>query len=245
MFDAEQQAVQPGIDAWTLEYQRKYNRDSPGQALVYGTYQAYLRSTPTILAKHLAVASNEGFTCGIKLVRGAYLGSDPRHLFWGRKEDTDTAYNSIVQSLMLRRYSGILLPQGAKDRRFPEVNVVLASHNLDTVQKAMEIRKSQCQRGEEGVPMVYAQLMGMADHVSGKLIEARKTAGRETATERVTEKAKETDTPSAYKYLVWGTVSECLKYLLRRAEENRDAVTRTEESLVALRVELSRRLFDT
>ena len=43
LFDAEQSAVQDGIDAWTLHFQRRYNQE---KAVVYGTYQAYLRSTP-------------------------------------------------------------------------------------------------------------------------------------------------------------------------------------------------------
>ena len=42
LFDAEQQAIQWGIDDWTLLYMDKYNT-SPGRATIYGTYQAYLR----------------------------------------------------------------------------------------------------------------------------------------------------------------------------------------------------------
>ena len=68
LFDAEQDAVQKGIDAWTLRFQQRYNRITPGKAVVYGTYQAYLRSTPTTLARHLAIAQREGFTLGVKLV---------------------------------------------------------------------------------------------------------------------------------------------------------------------------------
>ena len=237
LFDAEQQAVQPGIDAWTLEYQKRYNRDTPGKALVYGTYQAYLRSTPAVLAKHLAVASDQGFTCGVKLVRGAYLGTDPRHLFWSRKEDTDKAYNSIVGSLLCKRYGDVLQSQNGKERQFPMVNVVLASHNLHTVRKAMEERKNQPKDGSEPVHMVYAQLMGMADHVGGELVQAG------IAAVEMEKSTKGADTPKAYKYCVWGTVTECLKFLLRRAEENRDAVVRTEESRVALRAELNHRFF--
>ena len=236
LFDAEQQAVQPGIDAWTLEFQKRYNR-VPGQALVYGTYQAYLRSTPSVLATHLAAAAEGGFTLGVKLVRGAYLGSDPRHLFWSQKEETDRTYNEIAESLMRREWGDVLSPPTGKDQKFPDVNLVLASHNLDSVKKAMDLRKEQVRRGENGIHMAYGQLMGMADHVSCELIQAgdlkKKLQGN--GNEKV-------DPPRAYKYLVWGTVGECLKYLLRRAEENRDAVVRTEEGRLALRAELGRRL---
>jgi len=49
--------------------------------------------------------------------------------------------------------------------------------------------------------------------------------------------------PKVYKYLVWGSVGECMRYLVRRAEENRDAVQRTVESRKALVRELQRRVF--
>ena len=65
VFDAEHQLVQPGIDAWTLDFQRRYNNTNRGKALVYGTYQAYLRSTPATLARHLRAAELEHFTLGV------------------------------------------------------------------------------------------------------------------------------------------------------------------------------------
>ena len=237
LFDAEQNAVQSGIDTWTLDFQKKYNCLVPGRAMIYGTYQAYKRDTPTILAEHLAIAAKEGFTLGVKLVRGAYLGSDPRHLFWSQKEETDKAYNELANSLMRKEYGDMLVPK-REDKKFPEVNLVLACHNLESVKKAMELRTQQSQRGEKGIHMVYGQLMGMADHVSCELIQAgdmRKKAVQSGKNEKI-------EIPKAYKYLVWGTVGECLKYLLRRAEENRDAVTRTKDSRAALGAELKRRM---
>ena len=239
--------MQKGIDAWTLDFMRRYN--SSGTALIYNTYQAYMRSTPSKLASHLALAAEEGFVMGVKLVRGAYLGSDPRHLFWAEKEETDRAYNGIAESLIRRSWNNVL-QSPAKDTAFPDVNLVLASHNLASVENAMRVREEQARRGEDRIDMVYAQLMGMADHVSCKLI----LAGRESRdgeskgyegglVEKFGGDGGLKEVPQAYKYLVWGTVGECLKYLLRRAEENRDAVTRTEESRVALRREVGRRMF--
>ena len=237
LFDAEQTAVQQGIDAWTLEFQRRYNGLVSGRAMIYGTYQAYKRDTPTILAEHLAIAAKEGFTLGVKLVRGAYLGSDPRHLFWSRKEETDKAYNELANSLIRREYADMLRPKQG-EKKFPDVNLVIASHNLESVNMAMELRAQQLQRGEKCIHMVYGQLMGMADHVSCKLIQAG-DIGKEVVQSGKTEK---TEIPRAYKYIVWGTVGECLKYLLRRAEENRDAVTRTRDGRDALGAELKRRV---
>ncbi|KAL8645373.1 MAG: hypothetical protein Q9210_006738 [Variospora velana] len=235
LFDAEQHVVQHGIDQWTLQLQRKYNRH--GCALVYGTYQAYLRSTPATLTKHLAIAQREGFTLGVKLVRGAYMASDPRHLFWAAKEETDEAYDGITESLMRKQWNDILRPAEEASRQphsFPTVDLVLASHNPDSVRKAMRIRQEQYRTGESGIRLAYGQLMGMADEVGCELIMSdQRVRGNEKS---ITEK------PQAYKYVVWGTVQECLKYLVRRAEENRDALARARQDRNALGRELCRRL---
>ncbi|KAE9368691.1 FAD-linked oxidoreductase [Stipitochalara longipes BDJ] len=234
LFDAEQQAVQGGIDAWTLEYMRKFNKNSSGKAVIYGTYQAYLKATPTVLASHLAAARQDGFTLGVKLVRGAYLGSDPRHLIHDTKAQTDAAYNGIAGSLALRSYNSILQPTGSdKNTEFPEVNVVLAGHNHISVRRIQALRTAQAQNGELQTELVYAQLQGMADEVSCELVQAGQVEG---------EAEVKVDVPKAYKYLVWGTTGECMKYLLRRAQENRDAVERTLEGRNAMAAELWRRV---
>ena len=234
LFDAEQQAVQAGIDAWTLEYMRKFNKTSSGKAVIYGTYQAYLKATPSVLASHLAAARQDGFTLGVKLVRGAYLGSDPRHLIHDTKGQTDAAYNGIAESLAVRSYNSILQPAGSeKNAEFPDVNVVLAGHNHTSVRRIQALRTQQAQKSEPQTELVYAQLQGMADEVSCELVQAGKVEG---------EGEVKVDVPKAYKYLVWGTTGECMKYLLRRAQENRDAVERTHEGRNAMAAELWRRV---
>lgn len=231
LFDAEQTALQPGIDAWTLRYMRQYNKKTPGKAIVYGTYQAYLKATPSVLASHLAAAQQDGFTLGVKLVRGAYLGSDPRHLIHDTKADTDDCYNGIAASLAQRSYGPVLKPvQG--ETAFPAINVVLAGHNHTSVRKIQALRTEQAKRGEEQTDLVYAQLQGMADEVSCELVQAGQVEEGET----------KVDIPKAYKYLVWGTTGECMKYLLRRAQENKDAVQRTREGRDAMAGELLRRV---
>jgi proline dehydrogenase len=233
LFDAENAALQPGIDAWTLEYMRKYNKLEQGKAIVFGTYQAYLKGAPAVLASHMATARKEGFTLGVKLVRGAYLGSDPRHLIHDTKEDTDNSYDSLSESLARRSYGTVLKPAaGESGEEFPQINVVLAQHNQTSVRKIQAIRNSQIGRGEEQIDLVHAQLQGMADEVSCELVHAG-TAG---------EGEKKVDIPQAYKYLVWGTTGECMKYLLRRAQENKDAVQRTREGRDAMAGELVRRV---
>ena len=236
LFDAEQDTVQRGIDMWTMEFQKRYNKGTDGKAVVYGTYQAYLRSTPTTLAHHLKIAENGAFTLGVKLVRGAYMGSDPRSLFWSTKADTDKAYDGITEALVRRKWNEILRPTTA-GQRMAEVAFVLASHNHKSVKTAIAIRQEQTLRGEKKIDMAYGQLMGMADEVSCELVMAAKAKSLPPI-----EKG-ETAGPKAYKYLVWGSVGECLKYLVRRAEENRDAVIRAKGTRSALGEELRQRLW--
>jgi len=232
LFDAEQQAVQAGIDDWTLEYMRRFN--TPERAIVYGTYQAYLKATPETLSRHLLAARDEGFTLGVKLVRGAYLGSDPRHLIHDSKADTDVAYDGIASALLRREWSGPLqLPPntgGTQGQVFPNVNMVLASHNRASVLKA----RSLIDGGNTRTEVAFAQLQGMADEVSCELV-----AGGNSSTADAMEKEKKLH---AYKYLVWGSTGECMKYLLRRAHENRDAVQRTRSGRDAMRSEVVRRV---
>ena len=237
LFDAEQHAIQPGIDAWNLRFQKKYNRGESVNALVYGTYQAYLRSTPAVLARDLETAQREGFKLGVKLVRGAFLASDRRELFWNDKEETDKVYDGITEALITRKHNDVLRRHDRRSEGVPEADVMLATHNAETLKKAISLRRQKAERGEENVEMVYGQLMGMADEVSCELVLAGKpsVALREKDISEV-ERAK------VFKYLVWGSVGECTKYLLRRAEENRDAVLRAKESRVALYAELHRRL---
>jgi hypothetical protein len=222
LFDAEQQALQPGIDDWSIEYMRKYNKGA--NAVVYGTYQAYLKSTPSTISRHLAAAHEGGFTLGVKLVRGAYLGSDPRHLIHDTKADTDAAYDGIAGALLRGQWGAGLEPPRSERggaAGFPNFNLVVATHNRESVVKAHKILSE----ANTGVDVAFAQLQGMADEVSCELVT--------TTTDK---------TPRAYKYLVWGSTGECMKYLLRRAHENRDAVQRTRAGRDAMRSELLRRV---
>ena len=231
--DAEQNTIQEGIDAWTLKLQERYNRD---RAVVYGTYQAYLRSTPTILARDLATARKKGFVLGVKLVRGAYMASDPRKLFWRTKEETDKTYDGIAEALMKRQWNPVL-SSAEPITTFPDVDLVLATHNTESIKKARTIQRDQTMKREARIEMAYGQLMGMADEVSCDLVLTH------NRNRNLDNAGFVVDTgPYAYKYLVWGSVGECLKYLVRRAEENRDAVLRAKASRFALKKEILRRL---
>lgn len=224
LFDAEQDMLQDGIDDWTMEFARKYNTAAE-TATIYGTYQAYKKKTPAVLSKHLADAQKGGFTLGVKLVRGAYLGSDPRDRFHDTQEGTDACYNGIAASVLTRQWGTMVHGDG----NFPNAHIVLATHNAESVRRARAI----CDSGGAKSDIAFAQLQGMADEISCELVEASQFAQKESTTN--------TTLLPVYKYLVWGTTGECMKYLLRRAQENKDAVQRTRNGRDAMWAELVRR----
>ena len=172
-------------------------------------------------------------------MRGAYLGSDPRHLMHDSKADTDAAYDGIAAAVLTRRWCGPLADRGGGGGggddavEFPAVDMVLASHNAESVRKGRAIVESGRARTTE---VAFAQLQGMADEVSCELVASRRAAavsgdaGEQQAAVR------------SYKYLVWGTTGECMKYLLRRAQENRDAVQRTRSGRDAMAGEVMWRI---
>ncbi|QGI91949.1 hypothetical protein CEK26_005018 [Fusarium fujikuroi] len=184
--DAEQQAMQPTLDEWTITLMREHNRD--GNALVYNTIQAYLKGARQNAKRHIQLAAQEGWTVGIKLVRGAYIENEIRSLIHDTKDDTDSSYNDIADMLISRR-----VPDGPSNLKFPDAALVLATHNAESAQKALSTHRKRLEAGLPTVPMKCAQIMGMADELSCKLLQDYEQAVKKN---RVTA-----ETPKIYNYL--------------------------------------------
>ncbi|OQO14287.1 hypothetical protein B0A48_01163 [Cryoendolithus antarcticus] len=218
-----------GYHSWTIKLQREYNRK--GRGVIYSTYQCYLHQTPVHLARHLDFARQENFTHCAKLVRGAYLSSEPRELIRPSIEATHAAYDGIMSALIERKHNDVLKPvdSSSPTAAWPKTNVMLATHNAETVNLAQSLRKSQTASSIPHTPLVFAQLQGMADEVSMSLIASNKGDKEHGPRERV------------FKATNWGTMEQCLNYLLRRAAENKDAASRTAGTRRAMGSEIWRR----
>ncbi|KAK3202908.1 hypothetical protein GRF29_154g1157102 [Pseudopithomyces chartarum] len=170
MVDAESSLHQPAIDYLTLEAMAAYNTN--GSAVVFNTYQMYLKSSLDNLKSHLQLSASKNYTMGIKLVRGAYIYVEPNRggLIHDTKPDTDSAYDQAVDMLLRGTRSDA-------DSKPWTAEVMLATHNTQSVDKAMALYKERDHKGQPVQKLVFAQLMGMADEISMKL--ARDIKGME------------------------------------------------------------------
>ncbi|KIW00763.1 uncharacterized protein PV09_07744 [Verruconis gallopava] len=230
--EEESTGVNSGIDSWTIDLMRKYNKDKP---FMYNTYQCYLKSTPRRIAYLLETAEKEGFIPGIKLVRGAYLSHEPRSAVLQSWEETNEQYDGIVEALLKRKWNATLPPpSGSSTDLSTQYSLLLATHNAESIRKAQAIRNEQLKKGEYRVELGYAQLQGMADDISCELLDSSRNSAGEPV-----------DKPRIFKAATWGTLTECMNFLLRRAFENQDAMGRTVETRKAMANELKRRLLHT
>ncbi|EXJ55455.1 hypothetical protein A1O7_08382 [Cladophialophora yegresii CBS 114405] len=233
--DAEQQVLQATIDEWTFDLMRRYNR--PGSpALVYNTIQAYLKSARHKVQHQLELSQREGWRPAIKLVRGAYIANEMRARIHDTKEDTDASYNGIVEDLLRGNFQAQAdLHQQQHDAE--EVDLLLAGHNIETIRKAARLASELARQSRLKVRLEFGQLQGMADDIGCELLQA----ADEVKAEKSSPMAN-TYIPKVYKCLTWGSIQECMQYLVRRLVENRGAAERMKVGAAQFRRELWRRV---
>lgn len=232
--DAEQQPYQEAVNDWATLFMRRWNQN--GEAVVYNTIQSYLKASRKWVEQHLRDAQAEGWTCAIKLVRGAYIQSDIREGIWDTKPETDENYNSIVRDLLTKNFNGI------EKATFPKVQLFIAGHNKESVRLATTLVADLVAKGEDIGPVQYGQLAGMADEVSCGLIDMKQKAlGDMTGLSEKEADMRRRAAPQPYKCLIWGSVNDCLHFLMRRAVENATAADRLKDGLGEVRNELKQR----
>ncbi|XP_055373872.1 proline dehydrogenase 1, mitochondrial isoform X1 [Condylostylus longicornis] len=220
MIDAEQTYFQPAISRITLEMMRKYNKE---KAVVFNTYQCYLKETFREVCTDLEQAKRQNFYFGAKLVRGAYMEQERARAAALNYEDpinptyeatTDMYHKTLTECL--RRIKSF--KDSGEDLK--KIGIMVASHNEDTVRFAIEKMKEIGIEPEDKV-ICFGQLLGMCDFITFPLGQAGY---------------------SAYKYIPYGPVQEVLPYLSRRAQENKTVLKKLSKEKRLLLAEITRRI---
>ncbi|GFR39754.1 hypothetical protein Agub_g238 [Astrephomene gubernaculifera] len=234
MVDAEQSLLQPAIDHIALHLMREHNqrRSSAGAdtaagagagssgaeeqdgAVIFLTYQAYLRDAHARLQADLSRAEREGYVLGAKLVRGAYLHLERRHAaevgrpspVWDRIEQTHGSFDACLDTLFAAVAAG-------------RAELMIGSHNQSSVEGAVG-RMTALGLDPSEAPVYFGQLMGMADNLSF-------TLGQHGY--------------KVFKYCPYGSVDKVIPYLLRRVNENQYVLKGGKQDVTLLWAELRRR----
>ena len=209
MIDAEESWIQKAADELAFEMMRLYNLD---KAIVYNTYQFYLKDKLAVLEADLVRAEQGGFILGAKLVRGAYLEKErSRAQKMGYpspiqvdKASTDRAYNDAL-AFSIENLNGTA--------------IVAGTHNEASCLVLIELMKKH-QLPEDHAHIHFAQLLGMSDNISFNLAYVGY---------------------NVLKYVPYGPVKEVLPYLFRRAEENTAVVGQMGRELALVVKERERR----
>lgn len=209
MIDAEESWFQNYVDGVVQRLMEKFNRERP---VVYNTYQLYRNDIADKLKFALALATNEGYYLGAKLVRGAYMEKE-------RERAEEMGYPSPIH-----------VDKSAVDRDYNEslklcidnigqMGLCGGTHNEDSAKYMVELMEANGLAKDD--PRIYfAQLLGMSDHISFIL----SNAGYNVA-----------------KYVPYGPVEKVLPYLFRRAEENTSIAGQSGREYKLVKKELRRR----
>lgn len=220
MIDAEQTYFQPAITRITLEMMRKFNTK---KAIVFNTYQCYLKQTFDEVCTDLEQANRQNFYFGAKLVRGAYMEQErERAQALGYDDPINPNYEATTEMYhktlteCLRRIKKI--KDSGQDPK--KIAIMVASHNEDTVRFAID-KMNDIGIGPEDKVICFGQLLGMCDNITFPLGQSGY---------------------SAYKYVPYGPVKEVLPYLSRRAQENKGVLKKIKKEKALLMSEITRRL---
>lgn len=229
LVDAEHTWFQPVVDAITLALCQEFNTrpapassfsffsQPPPQAVVYGTFQSYLRRNPEHVRAQLALANSGGYALGVKLVRGAYHPHELAHAaahnmsppVWAEKSETDACYNGMVR---------VLLADIAANKGKSGTAVVFGTHNRESVETILDgLVKEGLATKERG------ERVRIKPEVEGRVMVAQLYGMHDNLTDYVAERLV-ASSPVATKCIPYGSIDEVMPYLGRRAIENKSVL---------------------
>ncbi|MBJ7882693.1 proline dehydrogenase family protein [Gelidibacter salicanalis] len=209
LIDAEESWMQDAADELCEAMMRKYNTGIP---IVYNTLQLYRWDRLDYLKQLQARGKKEGFTVGIKIVRGAYMEKERERAqekgyespICATKEATDLNFDETLDYIL---------------KNLDTISLFIGTHNERSSYLAMaRMEDLKIQKSDNRV--WFGQLYGMSDHISFNLA----AHGYNVA-----------------KYVPFGPVKEVMPYLIRRAEENTSVAGQTSRELMLLKTEKQRR----
>lgn len=209
MIDAEETWLQNSIDELVYELMRVYNTKT---CIVFNTIQMYRKDSLGMLNSAIEVSKISGYKLGVKLVRGAYMEKERERAalnnysspIWESKQETDQAFDLGVKRCLDNSAT---------------VSICCASHNEQSVLNMTRLMEDNGIELNSGMG-IFAQLMGMSDHITYGLANWGF---------------------KAYKYMPYGKVKDIMPYLLRRADENKSVAGQTSRELQLINDEISRR----
>jgi proline dehydrogenase len=209
--DAEQTYMQPAIDHLATKMQRAYNTQFP---TVFNSYQCYLDIARNRIDNDLERSQREGWIFAAKLCRGAYMNRE-------RELSVKNSYKSPILPNIEETHATFNYCMIRCLENIDRSEVFIATHNQESIEMAVDyMRAHNIDPKSHGV--YFAQLLGMADHLSLMLGQS----GYKT-----------------FKYVPYGPVAEVLPYLIRRAQENGDVMAGALKESKMLWQELKRRKF--
>ncbi|KAL4226794.1 Hydroxyproline dehydrogenase [Mactra antiquata] len=199
LIDAEYTYLNPALRLISLAMMLQFNKKKP---IVSYTYQNYLKETFTNLTNDINFVRCNGACFAAKLVRGAYLDQERNLALKHGYEDpvhetfagTSDMYHCSLKHILDKIHQ-------EPDKYY----VIIASHNEDTAQLAMEeLERRDLANGKGSV--FFGQLYGMSDYLSTFLANAGYLV---------------------YKSIPYGPIDETIPYLTRRALENSSILSGT------------------
>ncbi|MEO5790200.1 proline dehydrogenase family protein [Gelidibacter sp.] len=209
LIDAEESWLQGATDDLCEVMMRKYNTAIP---VVYTTLQLYRWDRLDYLEGLHERAKKDGFTIGVKIVRGAYMEKERDRAkdngydspICPTKEATDLNFDKTLEYIL---------------KKIDTISLFVGSHNEKSNYLAMELMQ-QLGIDKSDNRVWFGQLYGMSDHISFNLA----AEGYNVA-----------------KYVPFGPVKDVMPYLIRRAEENTSVAGQTSRELMLLKKEKQRR----